>query len=346
MSNTTGHTILTDTEGFLRRFVAFENPDHALALSLWILHTHAFDAAYTTPYLYVTSAEKQSGKTRTIEAASSLARNPKTAADMTSASMFRLIEATRPALFVDEVDTLYSGGKNEEVRVVLNSGYRYNGTITRTVPGKNDDPMGNVREFSTFCPKLLAGIDNGQLPDTIADRCIRITLKRAKADAQIERFILRKVEDDAKELRNRIHHWAMTNLEKLAEAEPKPIEDISDRAWDICEPLIAIAELCGVGKAARAALSRLMQGEAPALSPAAQVLSVARDLFNETGADRITNSMLAEASGYPAAKAARMIAPYGIKSITVRYGGAVTRGYFRADFEDAWSRYLPAEDSK
>lgn len=333
-------TILDETRTFIERFVNFENQDHAFVISLWVLHTHAFDAAYTTPYLYVTSAEKQSGKTRTIEAVSALARNPKQGADLSSASMFRLIETVRPTLFVDEVDTLYSGSKNEEMRTVLNSGYRYNGTVMRTVPGKADDPTGGVREFSTFCPKLLAGIDNGQLPDTIADRCIRVTLKRAKKDAQIERFIIRKVEPQAKELRDRIHHWCMKNLEALNEAEPKPIAQMGDRAWDICEPLVAIAEKLGCGKAAREALTRMMQGEPPKLSPAGMVLQAAKEVFDETGADRITNAMLAEASGYPAAKAARMIAPYGIKSITIRYAGGVTRGYYRADFEDAWTRYL------
>ena len=324
--------VLDTTQNFVKRFVSFENPDHALVLSLWVIHTHAFDAAQTTPYLYVTSAEKQSGKTRTIETLFSLVRNPEQGANLTSASMFRLIEAIRPTIFVDEVDTIYSGGKNEELRSTLNSGYRYNGNVYRATPSKADDPTGGVRSFSTFCPKLLAGIDNGAMPDTVMDRCIRIVLKRAKADAEIERFILRKVEPQAEEIRKAVSHWAKTNMEKLYDAEPAPITEISDRAWDIAEPLVAIAEQLGKGKEARAALTNLLQGEAPKLSAGAQVLQTARELFNETGADRITNAMLATATGYPAAKAARMLSKYEIKSITIRHAGSVTRGYFRADF--------------
>lgn len=333
-------TILDRARGFIERFVAFENPDHAHIIALWVLHTHAFDAAATTPYLYITSAEKQSGKTRTIECASLLSRNPETAANLSASSIFKLVEAIRPTLFIDEVDTIYSGAKNEDLRSILNSGYRYNGRVMRTIQSSLDDPTGGVRPYSTFCPKLLAGIDTGHLPETIADRCLRIVLKRAKADAGIERFVYRKAEQEAREIADEIAEWATVNTPGLIDAEPAPIEGMGDRAWDICEPLVAIAELLGVGEGTREALADLTRSEAPALSPGHTVLQAARDLFNETGTDRITNAMLAEASGYAAPKVGRLLSPYGIHTIAGRFGGKVTRVYYRATFVDAWERYL------
>jgi hypothetical protein len=38
---------------------------------------------------------------------------------------------------------------------------------------------------------------------------------------------------------------------------------------------------------------------------------------------------------------AKRLKPYGIKAKTIRIGGATPRGYARADFIDAWTRYLP-----
>ena len=59
---------------FLRRFVAFSRPEHADVIALWAAHTHAIGRAETTGYLAVTSPEKGSGKTRTLEAVRLLAR--------------------------------------------------------------------------------------------------------------------------------------------------------------------------------------------------------------------------------------------------------------------------------
>jgi hypothetical protein len=46
---------------------------------------------------------------------------------------------------------------------------------------------------------------------------------------------------------------------------------------------------------------------------------------------------------------AKMLRPYGIKSRTIRDrhdGGKTPKGYHKADFVDAWNRYLPASDER
>ncbi|MGA7636617.1 MAG: hypothetical protein WCB00_06795, partial [Candidatus Acidiferrales bacterium] len=58
--------MLKDVFNFIRRFVSL-SPSQARVVSLWVLHTHVIDAADATPYLAITSAEKQSGKTRLLE---------------------------------------------------------------------------------------------------------------------------------------------------------------------------------------------------------------------------------------------------------------------------------------
>lgn len=57
-----GAAILDDLRRFLCRFVAFPDPGQAEAVALGIVHSHAFDAAETTPRLSIQSAEKRSGK--------------------------------------------------------------------------------------------------------------------------------------------------------------------------------------------------------------------------------------------------------------------------------------------
>ncbi len=331
-------TIADEIVRFMRRFISFSDDAHADALALWVLHTHAFDAAYATPYIYITSAEKQSGKTRVIEVLSTLARHATVTASTSSAAMFRLISEDRPTLFIDEVDTVFTGAANEDLRGVLNSGYKRHGTVLRFT-GRDTE------SFSTFCPKLLAGIDNAKMPDTIADRCIRITLKRKRPGQEVERFMWRKVEAEAEELQRRIADWAITHTPMLQNIEPPIIEEISDRAFEIAEPLLAISMTLSPHwmTSARGSLARLLGNTDDSLSPGAQALVAAHRYFTEEQTDRIPSALLADLIGVNPKRLSILLQPYEIRPHTARIptaGGKPTKCYLAKDFEDAWERYL------
>src|SRR5262245_50180528 len=61
-----GALILEDLVRFLQRFVIL-NQEQAEAIALWIAHAFAIEAFDSTPYLWITSAEKRSGKSRLLE---------------------------------------------------------------------------------------------------------------------------------------------------------------------------------------------------------------------------------------------------------------------------------------
>ena len=69
-----------------------------------------------------------------------------------------------------------------------------------------DGAQHEVKDYSVFCPKVLAGI--GELPDTIADRCIPIRLERKKKSQETERFRGRDAAQITEPLRLALHHWA------------------------------------------------------------------------------------------------------------------------------------------
>lgn len=323
---------------FMDKYIVFPDQAQADVCALWVLHTWAFDAAYCTPYIYITSAEKQSGKTRVIEVLEMLSRNPIRSAGSTASTLFRDVEANQPTVFYDEVDAVFTGAANEELRGMLNTGYKQGGQTRRVVPGKDG---GEVRSFSTFCPKLLAGIDNGAMPDTIADRSIRIVLKRKKAGQDVERFIARKVAPEAEAVRAQIEAWVNANMEALLHAEPKPINEISDRAWEISEPLIAIAERCrGWRDRARTAVVALLSNTESKLSPGARALTLAREWMTDNREDRIFSDTLAKLMETTPKRLSAILAPYGITPSTIRLGGNRGKGYHWSDFTEAWELYL------
>lgn len=331
--------VFGEIQAFLDRFIVFADDAQRDAVTLWVMQTWSFDAFYTTPYLYITSAEPGSGKTRVLDTVKMLCRSPLMSANTTIAAMFRRIEVDRPTLLIDEVDAVFSGAKNEELRGTLNSGYKQGGYLSRFT-GKD------VEDFSTFCPKLLAGLDNGAMPDTLSDRCIRIVLKRKKPGQQVERLIPRRVEPDAEALNAHIKSWAMTAMASLMDApEPEYIEELSDRAMEIAEPLLMIAGLMGKAYTARTrtAMTALLAGRQPRASEGIRVLTAARELFgfNQPNVDRIPSATLAENVGMTPKAVGVVLARYEIQPATIRFGGtAKAKGYYSRDFADAWERYL------
>jgi hypothetical protein len=55
-------TLLHAIEHVITRYVILPETHAAVATTLWVLHTHAIDAAHATPYLVASSPDKQSGK--------------------------------------------------------------------------------------------------------------------------------------------------------------------------------------------------------------------------------------------------------------------------------------------
>src|SRR5215472_4514364 len=165
--------VADDLLALFRRFIS-TGESELTVLALWTLHTHAFGASYYTPYLAITSPEKQSGKTRVLEVLNCVVREPQFTASISPAALARTVAQSQPTLLLDELDALLKGDKEmcEAVRGILNSGFQADGAFTRMVGvGAAMKP----ERFCTFSPKAMAGI--GNLPDTIADRSITIRLE-------------------------------------------------------------------------------------------------------------------------------------------------------------------------
>jgi hypothetical protein len=155
-SDGAGNVTLDSLAGFVRRFV-FLSDAQTVAVTLWVVHTHAFEAADTTPYLAITSAEKQCGETRLLEVLNLLANSPWFTGRVTAAVLTRKIDTEQPTLLLDESDAAFNGPKEyaEALRGVLNTGHRRGGQASCCVgQGANL----TYRDFSTFCPKAIAGI--------------------------------------------------------------------------------------------------------------------------------------------------------------------------------------------
>jgi hypothetical protein len=352
-----GAVVLEEIAACLRRYVVLSE-EQAVLLALWIFHTHAFNVAETTPYLNIKSVEKRSGKTRLLEVLSLLVGRPWLTGRVTTAVLVRKTSAEQPTLLLDESDAAFKGDREyaEGLRGILNAGFRRGG-VTSLCVGQGANIT--YKDFPVFCPKAIAGI--GNVPDTVADRSIPIGLRRRSPSEKVERFRFRKAGPEALPLQQAAAAWAETHLEDLKGREPRLPDALDDRAQDIIEPLLTIADTIGGGwpEKARAAAVTLLTGEdrQDSESLGVRLLRDLRDIFDGEKAERLSTTTLLERlhgaedapwvslRGEPldARGLARLLKPYGVRPEKLRGGKGTFRGYRRSDFEDAWSRYTPEE---
>jgi hypothetical protein len=347
--------LLNELDEFIGRFVAFPSDDARYAVTLWVAHCHAFDAFESTPRLTVVSPEKGSGKTRVLEVIGMLVPTPIHAVNMSAAALYRVI-VNKPTLLLDEADTYLGAAvakQHEDIRGLINAGHRRGATVYRAeVSGK----AVKVVEFPAFAPCALAGI--GDLPDTILDRSILIAMRRRSPNEHVEPFRERLVRPAAGNLLARLARWGIANWEDLADAWPEMPDGLVDRAADVWEPLLAIADAVGdpwPQRARQAAvnLNAARQQRDPSLG--VQLLGDCRRIFTDRDVDRLSTEALIEAltaldespwgdlRGKPidARGVARRLRKYEVRPGDHRFADGTKKGYLAEDFHDAWQRYLP-----
>ena len=283
-------------------------------------HTYAFRLRDVSTYVGVESPEKRCGKTTLLGVLGKLVNRPILAANISSSAFFRVIEEMQPTLLIDEADTFLK--KRNELRGILNAGFtKDTGFVMRVAPEmksppalgsgatsadcqvENEEPGsgGNFARqnsgsrlvrFSCWCPKVLASI--GHLPETLADRCIRIPMQRKTSREQCQR--LRDLDPALiTRLRRQCVRFVADHAREIANARPVMPSGLNDRETDLWEPLVVIGDLAG-GR-----WPELVRGAAAGLTESARehnpigpLLLDIWVIFLNAGVDRMFSRTLAE----------------------------------------------------
>jgi putative DNA primase/helicase len=338
---------------YLKRYVVM-TVDQMLVVALWIIFTWLHEKiAVHSPLLLVTSPQANSGKSTLLGVISFLARRALQSVSISGPALFRSIEKWQPTFVIDEADTVLV--HNEDLKEVVNSGWTRGQCVIRCDPDTHEP-----RPYSTFAPKAI-GMKGRKLPDTTLSRAIIVAIKRKRPDEMTADFDHLDTEDFAR-LRQQIARWARDNTDALARAEPESPVGFHNRIRANWRLLLAIAERVGGGwklQAQRAA--RALEEVHDTFDPAIgiQLLADIRTAFEAVNTERMTSAaMIAELvkdeegpwleygkTGKPITqkrladllKEFGIRPPHNVRPATGRQG----KGYHRADFEDAWERYLP-----
>ena len=336
----------------LTRYCVLPSAEAAHAVVLWCAATHALPALPAAPRLSVTSAVKRSGKTRTLDCIEGFVYDPLATMNATTAAVFRSLDSEHPpTLIFDEVDTIFGSKRvaenNEDLRGLLNAGFQRGKDALRCV-----GPTQTPTMFPTFAMAALAGI--GGLPDTITDRSINIRMKRRRPGETVQPFRERRDRPQFETIRAGLTAWladAAVRI-RLEKSEPENL-GLEDRAADVWEPLIMVADEAGGDwpARARAAGRKLTDENADDEhddSDAIRLLHDLKDVFGLIQGDFAPTDVLlqhlvriddapwrdVDLNGH---RLARELKVFGIKSTRDATGSK--RGYKRGAFVDAWGRY-------
>jgi Protein of unknown function (DUF3631) len=373
-----GSDVLEGIDAFLARFIAYPTEHARHAHVLWIAHTWLMDCWGTTPRLLFISPEAGSGKTAALEITEQLTPRADLTGNTTPAYFYYKIEESlelngcRPTLLYDEIDTVFGpkrvrSTKSEEMRSIIDNGYRRSGTVARRIGKIN-------QRFKVYAAMAMAGaMLAGDVPDTIRTRSIVIPMQWAAPgeitdywDSLLSPPLCTPYREVLQYWIEFVHGYA---LEHPAVDIPKGIRNRDRDCW---QPLLRVADLAGgrwpdvAAVAAVAAVSASGVNSEP--SEGLWLLWECKAIFDRrqklTGSDRVfTTELLDElrATGRfrwtakpvqeAAIRLAQIVGGYGVLPPTPasrdqRIGGDKAKGYRAEWFEDAWRRYPKPETAE
>jgi hypothetical protein len=361
--------LLDDTRGLLRSYFVVGEAQ-TVFLALWYAHTYAIEQSFVTPYGWIVSPTKRCGKSNLLMFSSWACAGGWYVINPSTASLYQKFAGGNVTLCLDEIDTLYSTKKGaseglETLRAVFNAGFMRGATVPR---GRKDGGASGPDEFDVFSPKLFAGIGQN-LPETIRDRSVKLRMERKTRKEPVRRFRIKRAREQARALAARYRAWAESGpvLPELDDHQLPP--ELDDRAWDIWEPLLAIADLAGGEWPARSRLAAIeLSGGRDAEDEQEELaLALLRDIVDDVFTGQIERTRTLdlitalcvdadrerpwrewwwdERESKPTKGAAnrlsRLLRQFDIHSKNLRFeDGSVNKGYERAQFMHAWEHYL------
>jgi len=142
-------------------------------IALWIIGTYFHNQFNSYPFLFF-NAIKGSGKTRTLNLITTLAKDGEILLSPTEAVLFR----TKGTLGIDEFEGITRKGI-ESVRELINAAYKKGAKVKRMKQKKSLDGGTEqvVEEFSVYRPIVMANIFG--MENVLGDRCIQLILEKS-----------------------------------------------------------------------------------------------------------------------------------------------------------------------
>lgn len=352
--------LLEEIETYIHTFIILD-PVKVFATAAWVIAAWLIMEFDRFPHFAIYSPVKRCGKTTFLLLLQHIVPRPYNTANISPAAIYRLVDKERPTLLIDEAQSLSESRKNTEASAVC--GELLNASTSRhscsvRCGGKDGS---EIVKYSLYSPKVIASI--GQVNGVLADRSLTIRMERKRDDQQVKRALERDIDPHGRAIAEKIEEWAEANRERVAEAYAavEPFNVQNDRLADMLLALQAVIFLLAPDRMKElqdyAELLVNEDTEMERATPEVRLLLACREILTD---DFIpTAALLAKLNarqqddpqdyGFKgemnAERLASLLRMFDIrpwkKQAKIAGKHFQERGYRRADFVEAWGRYLP-----
>lgn len=211
-------------------------------MPLFIMGTYVFRLFPSFAYMHF-NGTRATGKSQNLRLMRAFGFNTKWAANMSTASLFRITQGAPGLICIDEVES-FDGERGEEIRRLLNAGYKKGEAAHRAEP--NADKQMSVRAYDVYSPKAIASIN--PMEPVIQSRCIVVPMQ--PAIRRIPEFI--DTDERWAPVRHELYRWAMDNAVALRDLyllwndgenalRFTEAPDLQNRQWEITQSFIILA---------------------------------------------------------------------------------------------------------
>lgn len=233
----TERELIEAIRAFIHRYVDV-SPLFEQIASYYVLFTWVYDAFNELPYLRL-RGDTGSGKTRFLLTVGSLSYKPIFASGASTVSpLFRILDAVRGTLIIDEGDFRFSDEKAEVIKI-MNCGNMRGFPVLRSesVHGKEFSP----RAYSVFGPKLVS--TRGFFQDrALESRCLTEETGGRKLREDIPINLTAEYKQEALELRNKLLMFRLRNRGNRRIDATLVDRSIEPRLAQIFVPLLSVIE--------------------------------------------------------------------------------------------------------
>ncbi|HYR88485.1 MAG TPA: hypothetical protein VE422_30680 [Terriglobia bacterium] len=268
--------LLAEIQSFIHRYVDV-SPLFEQIATYYVLLTWVYDRFNELPYLRL-RGDPGSGKTRFLLTVGSLCYKPIFASGASTVSpIFRILDAFRGTLIIDEGDFRLSDERAEIVKI-LNNGNAKGFPVLRSEASKNKEF--NPRAYTVFGPKIVA--TRGFFEDkALESRCLTEAMGHTGLRDDVPINLPPEHKEEALHLRNKL---LLLRFHKLGRAGVR--EDLVDRSIEprlnqIFVPLLSIID-DAQAREALMELARKYNRELIAdrgMETEAQILDIIRDMM-------------------------------------------------------------------
>lgn len=227
-------------------YMDFEDKRVYDLLSTFIIYTYFYPLFHHAPVLQLWG-EAKTGKTKICNLLAAMAFNTLNSANISEATVFRVIEGRRATILLDESEDLMSSERGKAVCNLLLAGYSKSGETFRQE--KTSDDRYKTANYKVFGPKVIANISGVSLVPLFS-RTIRVitsgALNKAKANRDVD------VEDPMfMAIRGLMYRSALTMSRYVIESRnnlPDTLHNgsvLNDRTRGIWEGMLTIAHMAG-----------------------------------------------------------------------------------------------------